>query len=1020
MIVLHGAARDGQLLIWGESSETLQDVSTQPPRVGRKKLATAWLDAGPEALEKLAENARLLSGAAARNARSAIAWLPSLQGRALPSTALVGEGAATPDAPELMAWRVTVLAVTGETMLQALAACFGKRLLAPGVVIAVDLSYWTSALRFAAGLVMRGQFLPGVKLESETYMARWKAVAAGEDAEKLRVLAEAMPAAARALAWDGAASPAEPPQAALRGFLDAAVDALVRSRDRRISGIPESVHDRWIHALTTSSPAIAGDRAELQTLAAQAEQWQRPIQVSARAPFRLCFRLEEPEGESTDWRIAYLLQAARDPSLLIPASLAWGRDAGSLGKLGNDIAGIREHLLTSLGQAAAICPLVEASLREARPGGCVLDVEAAHQFLRQTAPALEQSGFGVMLPAWWTRHGAQARLTVRAHVKSPKAAGGTGLTLDAIVAFDWQAALGDEEMSRAELVALARLKTPLVKVRGKWVEVNAAEIEAALELMQKKSAGQTRVRDVVRMAFGAGDMAGSLDVDGVSATGWIGDLLGRLENTATLEELPPPEGFLGTLRPYQTRGYSWLRFLKQWGLGACLADDMGLGKTIQALALLQHEYRENPGAPVLLVCPMSVVGNWQKEAARFAPELPVLVHHGATRRRGDAFAGDAMRHAVVISSYALLHRDLDLFQPISWAGLILDEAQNIKNPETKQARAARALDCGYRLALTGTPVENNVQDLWSIMEFLNPGFLGGQAEFRKRFFVPIQVYGDSAAAARLRRVTAPFILRRLKTDKSVIADLPEKQEMKVFCTLTKEQVSLYEAVVKQATEAIESAEGISRKGLVLATLSKLKQVCNHPAQFLQDNSAIPGRSGKLARLGEMLEETLEVGDRSLIFTQFTGMGDLIRRHLQETFGVEVLYLHGGTPKAQRDRMVERFAAPDGPPIFLLSLKAGGTGLNLTSANHVFHFDRWWNPAVEDQATDRAFRIGQTRNVQVHKFLCVGTLEERIDEMIERKKDIAGRVVGAGEAWLTELSNAELKNLFALRKEALGE
>jgi SNF2 family DNA or RNA helicase len=306
------------------------------------------------------------------------------------------------------------------------------------------------------------------------------------------------------------------------------------------------------------------------------------------------------------------------------------------------------------------------------------------------------------------------------------------------------------------------------------------------------------------------------------------------------------------------------------------------------------------------------------------------------------------------------------------------------------------------------------------MEFLNPGFLGPRAAFQRKFFVPIQVYGDQRAAERLRRVTGPFILRRLKSDKSIIADLPEKNEMKVFCNLTREQASLYESVVKDAEEVIESSEGIERKGLVLATLMKLKQVCNHPAQFLKDNSAIPGRSGKLARLGEMLEETLAVGDRSLIFTQFAEMGQIIRKYLQETYGVEVMFLHGGTAKKQRDLMVERFAAPDGPRIFLLSLKAGGTGLNLTTASHVFHFDRWWNPAVENQATDRAYRIGQKRNVQVHKFVCGGTLEERIDEMIERKKEVAGQVVGTGEAWLSELSNAQLHELFKLRKDAVGE
>jgi SNF2 family DNA or RNA helicase len=424
---------------------------------------------------------------------------------------------------------------------------------------------------------------------------------------------------------------------------------------------------------------------------------------------------------------------------------------------------------------------------------------------------------------------------------------------------------------------------------------------------------------------------------------------------------------------------------------------------------------------VLLVCPTSVVGNWRKEAARFAPQLPVLVHHGLSRARGDEFAEQAARHALVISSYALVHRDLEHLKDVGWSGIILDEAQNIKNPETRQSRAVRSLAADYKIALTGTPVENNVGELWAIMEFLNPGLLGNQAEFRRRFLAPIQRRADGEATLQLRKLTGPFILRRLKTDTSVVQDLPEKMEMKVFCNLTPEQASLYRGVVDQVTAALAGAEGIKRKGVILAALTKLKQVCNHPAQFLGDQSPLPARSGKLSRLTEMVEELLSEGDSALIFSQFADMGERLHRHLSSTFGQEVLFLHGGVPAPKRDHMVERFqnAADDGPRLFVLSLKAGGTGLNLTAANHVFHFDRWWNPAVENQATDRAFRIGQKRNVQIHKFVCVGTLEERIDEMIERKRAVAEQIVGAGEAWLTELSTAEIKQLFALRQEALS-
>jgi len=500
------------------------------------------------------------------------------------------------------------------------------------------------------------------------------------------------------------------------------------------------------------------------------------------------------------------------------------------------------------------------------------------------------------------------------------------------------------------------------------------------------------------------------------------ELMHRLSTHEGFEELAPPQGFSGVLRPYQARGYSWLEFLSRWGLGACLADDMGLGKTIQTLVHIQRQRQTAPNGPVLLVCPTSVISNWQHEAARFTPGLRVMAHHGSARARGESLAAALADQDVVVTSYSLLQRDVAALEQVHWSAMVLDEAQNIKNPESKQARAACSIKCGHRIALTGTPVENHVGDLWSLMEFLNPGTLGNRTEFKRRFLVPIQASNDQDAAVRLKSLTAPFILRRLKTDKSIIADLPKKLEITVYCTLTREQASLYAAVVNETLPEVEKAEGIQRKGIVLAALSRLKQVCNHPAQFLGDNSAIEGRSGKLTRLVEMLEEVIESGERALVFSQFAEMGDIIRRHLEAVFGREVLFLHGGVPKAKRDEMVARFQQgdPQGPSVFMLSLKAGGTGLNLTAANHVFHYDRWWNPAVENQATDRAFRIGQRRRVLVHKFLCAGTLEEKIDAIIEKKKALAQSVVGTGEEWLTKLSTAELRDLFALRADAVEQ
>jgi len=1057
MIVLHAGIFEKGFYLWGEKP---LDPNHRPGRRGggREGLKTAGrstevypFDAGATGLSFSLKESGVSFKINKRSIESMILRLPAVGTLPVPSSSLIADPPDLEGEATVLTWKVSALRLsTGQTV-EFLCACMGKQILAPGIIVGKDLAFWAQALRLAASLVTRQQFLPGLAEESGKVSARWKPVLHGPDADRLAGLARAMPPVSRAVMGMGKSqgtapdAPAAPSSTSvLTSFIEGIVDHLVRSADRSmdISGprvFPEdfeSSHDRWLHSLRMDDGAMDGTPAELGELAAQIQEWQRPLVTSAAGPFRLCFRLEEPDGNggqkektgpgTSSWYVRYLLQAAQDPSLLIPAEEAW-KAKGGAGKKGRSSSPLlqdgfdpREYLLLSLGQASGICPRIEASLARPAPAGYELDAAGAHDFLTQKALALRQAGYGVMLPAWWTGLGTKGRLTARASVQASRMQGTGGLSLDEIVKFDWEVALGGERLSFEELQALARLKVPLVKLRGQWVQVNAEEIEAALALWKKKGQGQATAREIVQMALGGSRISGQIPIDGLRATGWISDLLAELGGKTPFEELPAPAEFQGTLRPYQVRGYSWLAFLRKWGLGACLADDMGLGKTIQALALIQKDWHAGVKRPVLLVCPTSVVNNWQKESARFTPDLPVMVHHGIARMRGEDFRQEALKHAIVISSYALLHRDYETLKDIPWSGIVLDEAQNIKNPETKQARAARGFRADYRLVLTGTPVENNVGDLWSIMEFLNPGFLGTQAAFKRGFFIPIQAARDPEAMERLKRLTGPFILRRLKTDKTVIADLPEKMEMKVFCPLTKEQASLYEAVVKETMKTLDETGGIQRKGAVLATLSKLKQVCNHPAQFLGDNSPLPGRSGKLARLAEMVEEMIAVGDRALVFSQFAEMGEILRRYLQETFGREVLFLHGAVPKAQRDRMVERFQKDEtGPPIFILSLKAGGTGLNLTGASHVFHFDRWWNPAVENQATDRAFRIGQKKNVQVYKFLCAGTLEEKIDEMIERKKGIAEQVIGTGEGWLTELSTAELRDLFSLRKEAMG-
>ncbi len=555
-----------------------------------------------------------------------------------------------------------------------------------------------------------------------------------------------------------------------------------------------------------------------------------------------------------------------------------------------------------------------------------------------------------------------------------------------------------------------------MQIRGEWVQVDAAEI--ATMLRHVGGGGQATGADLLRTGLGIAtlDAPDGVVVTGVAATGWLGDLLDEALHS-TVTPVPTPDEFDGVLRPYQERGVGWLAFLGRLGLGACLADDMGLGKTAQLIATLLADPVKGP---TLVVCPVSVLGNWSRELQRFTPQLSVMVHHGTERHSGDlSFSEQAAAHDVVLTTYSLVARDIAHLGAVDFGRVVFDEAQQVKNPGTAQSKAVAQLSARRRIALTGTPVENRLTDLWALMHVLNPGLLGSFTSFKRRFAGPIERDHDEAATALLRRITTPFVLRRLKTDRTIIDDLPDKIEQTEHCPLTREQATLYQAVVDELLEASEAADGIARRGLVLAGISKLKQVCNHPAHFLKDGSSLsPGaghqRSGKLTRVEELLDEIIDAGDKVLLFTQFTEWGNLLVPYLARRYGTEPLWLHGGVARIQRDAMVAAFSEPDGPPIFMLSLKAGGTGLNLTAASHVIHLDRWWNPAVEDQATDRAYRIGQRRSVFVHKLVSSGTIEERIDEMITNKRSLAKRVVGDGEQWITELSTAELRDVIALR------
>ena len=1000
--------------------------------------------------------------------------LPTAGGRPLPSGAARAAATAriSRAAPGLRPWAVPALRVPPGDALEALLTRrrsagpperYGDPLLTGG-----SWAWCVAVADEALELAARGRAVPAVLRAADGRTeARWLPAPAAADGDRLRALVAGIPPVCRAEIADRSEKAVATPEELLTGALGDLLDAAVRSSlaSRRLGPRTRGRRSRklaaaeaFLTALTAADATIPfdpDDADHLEQLQTVLRDWRRSG-LPAAGPLRTCFRLVPPaepddeEAADQPWRVEILLQSTEDPSLLVPAEDVW-HDGPALRSLSHSVENPQAHLLADLGRATRLWPGLEAALADPDPSEVVLDAAGGQRFLGDAAPLLEQAGFGILVPPWWkqrTRLGLRLRARPRpVNVSSD----GPGIGLAGLCDYRFEIAVGDATLTIKELRELAELKAPLVRVRGQWVELRAGDVERALAVLtgprratragaddaivdeEDAAAGAMTAGDILRIGLGlAPPPDAELPVVEVVGEGWLGALLGTDGDGAEegIEPRKTPAGFDGTLRPYQERGLAWLWFLHRYGLGACLADDMGLGKTAQLLALMVAERENDDGGgsengprpgPTLLVCPMSLVGNWQRETARFAPGLVVFVHHGTNRSKA-ALAGAVDRADMVITTYSLLARDRDLLAKFTWGRLALDEAQNVKNPNSLAGRAARVLPTAGRVALTGTPVENRLLELWSLMDILNPGLLGSEHTFRERFAVPIERYGDETAAATLQRLTGPFVLRRLKTDRSIIADLPEKIEMHVLCNLTREQASLYQAVVDDMLDRIEQAKtGIQRMGVISGSMMKLKQVCNHPAHFLRDGSRLDAaRSGKLARLEEILEEITAAGERALIFTQFAEMGTLLQAHLSEQLGVELPFLSGGVARRRREEMVDAFQADGGPPVLILSLKAGGVGLNLTAANHVVHYDRWWNPAVEDQATDRAFRIGQQRNVQVRKFVCVGTVEERIDAMIEAKRELAERIVGTGEARLTDLSLAQLRELVALSEDAVAE
>ncbi len=890
-----------------------------------------------------------------------------------------------------------------------------------GLKPAPSLRTWRAVAGLLMELLARGRFVPLLRTEAGCLSAAWAPTAPeGADAARLARLEAALPDVCRAVIPPDRNPRAYRPLPAgelIRLFLHAGTDSLARlyleGTGPQLSPGGRWGHravEHWVRALTDLEqrdlPPGLPDGADLYTAV---EAWAAPATgLRGVEALRTGLRLLPPEEEQREgWALELILQTTEPPIVTVPAQSAWEAIGQGLTIGDRRYQQADQRLLQDLPAMVRIFPPLEPLRFSAAPSRLTVSREEVIALLREGAAALQEAGFPVLLPAELAQ---PARLSVRMHLKPPSAAASEPrFGLSQLVDVHWDLALGDQPIRPEELERLAREKRPLVQYQGRWIQVDEQAIATALRAL-RPSREKVELGTALKLAP---------QVKETTAEGWVQELLVRLSEPARIERVPMPKGFQGALRPYQQRGLDWLAFLRRFGLGAILADDMGLGKTVQLTALLLHEREQGlTTRPTLLVCPVSVVGNWRRELARFAPRLQVLVHHGARRTDPEAFAREAVLHDVVITTYTLVARDEEALAAVPWAGVVADEAQHLKNPATRHARAMRNLPADYRIALTGTPVENHLGDLWALVAFIAPGYLGSAEEFRKTYAIPIERHQDEEATEKLRRLVGPLILRRLKSDPEVIGDLPEKLEHTIYATLTREQAALYEAVVQETLARSEDAMGLQRHGAVLAGLMKLKLICNHPAAVLGDAGPLAGRSGKLDRLTEMLEEVLAEGDQALIFTQFARFGARMQEYLSRRLDCPVLFLDGSTSRREREARIARFQGGEAP-LFILSLKAGGVGLNLTAANHVFHFDRWWNPAVEDQATDRAYRIGQRRAVMVHKLVTAGTLEERIDQLLAEKRRLSDQVISTGESWLGDLTTEELRRLITLDGKEAG-
>ncbi|MBN1803225.1 MAG: DEAD/DEAH box helicase [Candidatus Lokiarchaeota archaeon] len=750
------------------------------------------------------------------------------------------------------------------------------------------------------------------------------------------------------------------------------------------------------------------------------------------------FELKNPLGQGGDWPLEFSISPhSKDESILL--NDYWKMDSKKQKSVlfeANSENSPIEMILRALSSAAKIFSPIKRALQEKYPSGINLTATEVMDFLRFPKDLMIQNGFNVILPKTFTSGGSQrlsARLVIKSRKEQQTKKGSSSsipsvFNFKSMIEYKWEATLGGERISEKEFQNLINSNEPLVNIKGNWILVDSKDIENLRELSYS---GEKTYIEALKLGL-AGEI--QLQENGptyeVIVEGDLSDIVQKLQSIESIRDIPCPSGFNGKLRPYQEIALSWMGNLSPLNFGLCLADDMGLGKTIQVIAFLLHrkEVLKKNAKSVLIVCPTSVLFNWNREIKRFAPQLNITVHHGSDRTKDISDIKNYIKpHEIVLTTYGTVRNDIGILGAIPFDGIIIDESQNIKNYSSQQTQAILKLQSDFRIALSGTPVENRLLELWTLFEFLNPGLLGSRTEFQNNYILPIERFQDQDALERLKTIISPFILRRLKSDKTIINDLPDKNEIKIFIELSDVQAQIYRETVESVFKELDAlgADKRKKKGIILALLVKLKQICNHPFQFtkqkilLDNDLAVKdfiSRSRKVKRMTQMIEEVIENGEKALLFTQFKEMGSLLKSLLEKLFDFEILFFHGSVPEQKRRELVDKFQSQDieSPPIMILSLKAGGTGLNLTQGTTIFHFDRWWNPAVEEQATDRAYRIGQKSRVNVYKFVTVGTIEEKIDSLLEEKKELAESVItSSGESWISDLSDDKLRELLSL-------